>query len=328
MSEFVETEEVEEIGLIGKLVRGLGSLMGIGDTGLTDLEERLRRVTNSEKMKIRRDSLLPWGMLVHDSNRLHWVLETAKKMGFEDTPVQGSRIAAHAEKYVLSLLKEINITNGRKFTYEGHGIYYLKPLFPGVVARWNLKKVLLNEEDKSIRLDISAINSKEDVVVDCPGVKLSLEREQPRVADIVPFSLENVLKRKKISITSEELDFYYNFLGKENNGEGIPMMYPASFIVSSLLDAVSEKTGRPEGVLRGMDLVFHHQPKFGSKGEPAIIDTSVISSSKPREVGDVYLYNFKALCSQEGEPILSGKIRAFSKYKLGEEVKSSELNVS
>ena len=326
MPEIDESAEVEEVGLIVKLARGAGSLLGIGTSEVKGLEERIQDVAKTEKMKISRDSLPEWGLLVYDFNRLHWLRETAEKMGFEDTPVHGSRIAAHAEQYVLGLVRTINSINTHNFTYDGHGIRFKQPLYPGKTAKWNLTKVVLDEEAKSIGLDISAIDSDGTTIVDCPGVRLSLERERPEIEEVIPFSSEDVI-RKRISVTPNELTSYYRILGKEENNGGIPMMYPASFIVAALLEAVSTRTGKPEGGFLGMDLVFHHQPRFGPDGEPAVINTSVIASP-PRERRGKYFYDFQALCSQEGEPVLSGKVRAYVEYELGNGTKAPELSGS
>lgn len=291
--------DTSKINIISKILK----VTKINSENSKTLEQKIIDVAEREKMIIKNDIFSDWSFLVYDYNRIHRFRSSAQAMGFEDTPVYGTLIAARAEQYVLNLLQEINNMDGRILNYEGHTINFKRPLYPGKRANWNLLDV--KETEDGLDLNVSAVDSKGKVVISCPEVNLRLSRGRPESDRIISFSSDKVVERKKISIEQGELELFYKCLGKKPKQE-IPMMYPAAFIPAALLDLLSGKKGKPEGGYLGLELEFYNQPNLG------VFETIITMPSNPTQRRNMYHYTFEALCLQEGKPIFRGKVRCYS----------------
>jgi len=291
-------------GIFSKIFSPIARVLGLGSELEVSLETRVRDVAEKERMVFDGNPL--WAFIVHDYNEIHIFKDAAVSFGFENTPVYGTWIAGRAEQYVTNLLNELNNLNGRSLKYCGHTIKFKKPLYPGQLADWNLVNAI--EREGGIDLVVSASDSNGKSIIQCPEIVLRPSKIEIKAEEVIPFSSEDVVARKSVEIPEHKLKAYYSCLGKSPK-EDVPMMYAASFAVSSLLDISSRKAGRPEGGLAGMDLRFYNS------AIPGVINTSIRMPSPPEEKFGVYHYVFEGLCTQADKPILSGKFRVFSKSK-------------
>lgn len=272
----------------------------------------LLAVAENEKMSISRQTLLEWAYLAHDFNRIHIFSEYAKEAGFETTPIHGTLVAAGFEQYVRGLCRAINKITGKNLVYSGQTVKFSKPSYAG---RWKSGRINWNLEEvakagEGVDLKAFGINSRKQQAMLCPFTKLRTSLEKPDPDYITLFTApHNILERSNIEIKEEEKNSYYGCFGKKP-GDGLFIMYPSALIISTVLKLSSRRTGKPEGTYRRMDLNFHNEPELG------IFETMIRMPSSPRKVddgeGEKYRYKFETLCTQNGKPIVSGRVICYS----------------
>ncbi len=243
-----------------------------------------------------------WGKAVNDDNPIHTDIEIAKEMGFEDTPVHGTRIAAYAEQFVLDEISIMNNLGPEDLVYAGQSIKLRKPLYPGVEAEWFSE--FGNSGDEGNRLELKIFLNAGDEKIASGVAILDSVREKFRLGKI-----ENIVKTTTIPKDINKIQDYYECLDCVSYGE-LVMMYVAATIPSTLLTLLPKDDGKPKGGYSTIDLQFYNQPRAGD------IETIVGLASSPSKKKGTYFYTFEALCSQEGIPILSGKVKAYTNEEI------------
>jgi len=267
---------------------------GISPDSLPVLESRLKEISTQRKI-IHREIFSDWSRIVHDFNPIHYDEEKAKSLGFLTTPCYGSLLASHSEQYALKFLKILNTYSQKPLKYSAHSLQFKEPVYPNDSLSWQIEDV--SSTNNSLELKIIGKAGEKSAVLS--GIKFSDSLELPSQEEETFFSSTN-------SVDPHNINQYYKCLQDSNCS--IPIMYPASFIPSTLLELLSEKTGKQEGVYLSLNLKFHSPPKFGK------IKT-VLFKPKTRKIQDSYFYSFKTRSLQDS-PILSGEIKCVSKYNL------------
>jgi len=277
--------------------------------GLIEIAERL-------EMSISRYNLLEWAFLVHDWNRIHIFEDYAKEAGYRTTLVHGTLIAAGYEQYARGVCSLISKATGKNLVYAGQTIKFSEPSytrrFKKSKVNWLLENVVKKEQ--GVDLSVVGINLEKLRAITCPFTKLRESLESLSSDYITPFTVpSNVIERSNIEIKKGERNSAYRCLRKKPEEE-VLMMHPAAFIISTVLNLSSRRTGSPEGEYRRMDLNFHNQPELG------IFETMVRIPSPPKkldgEKGTIYRYIFEALCIQNDKPVVSGKVTCYSPYEI------------
>jgi len=281
-----------------------------------NFRNRLPDVAEGAEMSISRYNLLEWAFLVHDWNRIHIFEDYAKEAGYETTLVHGTLIAAGYEQYVRGICSLISKTTGKNLVYAGQTIKFSAPSYARRFKKGKVNWILENVVKKEGGVDLGAVgvNLKKLRAITCPFTKLRESLESLSSDYITPFTVpSNVLERSNIEIRKGERNSAYRCLRKKPEEE-VLMMHPAAFIISTVLNLSSRRTGSPEGEYRKMDLNFHNQPELG------IFETMVRLPSPPKkledEKGTIYRYIFEALCIQNDKPIVSGKVTCYSSHEI------------
>ena len=243
-----------------------------------------------------------WGKAVNDDNPIHTDIEIAKEMGFEDTPVHGTRIAASAEQFALDEINAMNSLGSENLIYTGQTIKLRKPLYPGVQAEWTSEFGSI--EDEGNKLELKVFLNAGDEKIASGVATVDLAREKFRLGKI-----EKIVKTTVIPKDADKIHDYYECLDCVSE-KGLDMMYVAATIPSTLLTLLPKDDGKPKGGYSTIYLQFYNQPKAGE------IKTIVGLASPPSMKRGTYFYTFEALCSQDDVPILSGKVKAYLKKKL------------
>jgi len=294
--------------------------LNFSDEQKQELEQRMVTISDNSVLRANREVSFKFAPIVRDGNKSHLFNSAAKKAGFQQTLDHGTHIAAHKEQYVLDILEVINAVNKigdsekkkKELVYINESIEEFKrPLYHGGKTNWHCEDV--REINNDIGLEFSAINEKGKDIIPKSISKLGLERRVFTAQDRDSFSENSIIASREDEIESDELGLYYECLGRMPQGI-VPMMFPASFPISLLLDVYSKETGKLEETYVGMDLEFHNQPNLSGK-----FTTRIIMPSKPEKKKRAYEYTFQTLCTQERTPILSGKIvcQSLKEIKLG-----------
>lgn len=296
------------LGKISEIASKIIHITKISSENMETLEERIIEVSERERMVVKRETLKDWSLLVYDLNRIHFFPNRAEKMGFKDSPVHGTLIAAHSEQYVLDLLQEINKISGQNLNYVRHSVDFKRPLYSEEKADWQLIDV--EEQANGINLYIVALDSRKKPIIVCRNINLAHSKIEPDLEKIKSsFSEDKVIIRKKTLVEEDELEFFYKCLEKKPREE-VPFMYVASFIPSALLDLLSRKMGKAEGGYSGIELEFYNQPKLG------IFETKIIMPSAPISKRKMNYYTFEALCLQDSALIFKGQAKCYSPNEL------------
>lgn len=301
---------MSEKGLL-KIVKKLG----FTDEQKQELKKRLAAISGNSVLRVQKNISFKWAPIARDYNKIHLFDSAAKEAGFEKTLVHGTYLAAHKEQYVLDILRIINAVNGvnedekkKEIFYVNESIEFKRPLYHGKKTSWNCDDVI--ENDDGVSFKFSAVNEKNKEIVPNSISKLGLERKIFTAEDMHDFSGSLVVDSREDEIKSDELELCYECLKRTPQGI-VPMMLPAVFTPSLLLDICSRETGKPEGVYSSMNLEFYNQPNLEGK-----FVTRIIMSTEPVKQRRFYKYTFKTLCTQEKTPILSGEVVCQSPKKV------------
>jgi hypothetical protein len=306
-----------------KDIFNLANLVGITDsTKLAMFVGEVADHTQKYKLTPSFDLLKHWGINSHDNNRIHLYREYAQDAGFETTPTHATLIAAHAEQYVLGLMDIIKKFNSEfNLKYSEQGFNFRGPLYPtddvakvdGGTLEWSLTDPSI--QDGNLLFFLSGINGRNKALV------RSLERRKPNAIFrgeaedtskyLAPFASKdvNILVEESYDIKASERQENYNLLEVEFREE-VLFTQAASLIPAALLSLSSKETGRPEGVYRSQNLVFHNQPRDGE------FETRVRLAAAPDIRKRAITYYFNAIVMQNDKLVVSGDLVCSSTYEL------------
>ena len=262
---------------------------------------------NKSRLVVTRRNLLEWAFVGQDFNSIHQFSEIAKRNGFKHTPVFGTFLAAGLEQYVNRIRGVIKDNFGKDFYYTGQTIKFSNPVYikDRVNVGYNPNKV--SSLEGGLLLTIIGTGRSNKEVFSCPSTKLSTIKNKQNGGFLIPYSdIGNIVYNAKHFIDDEVNEWYYRNLGFKDIPENVAIMNPASFIIASILQYSTKRTGKPEGIYSKMNLSFYDKPTLGE------FYTIVTVKGKPRVKGEFVKYDFEALCVQDNKPIVGGRVVCWS----------------
>jgi len=295
--------------------KGISKLTKSLQTTDTDEEEirsfhnDLSIITDNNLVNIPREFLFELPKISHDYNKVHTNIEVAKRAGFEDIVIPGSLILAYLERYILDFSGVINEFVGETFVYAGQNLKFTSPLYPEKDAKWEFGKT--KSYSDGFDLEINLLNPLRKKIVEGTS-KFRHRRVNPTSGDYEKFDTGRNIIEKEYEIFKEKkrdnLKPFYKFIQKPSKN-GVPLSYPAMYIISTALDKSIIGESESPGSYRELDLNFHNQPGLGD------YKTIIRLSETPKSRRKLNIYNFNAKVSQENKPIIFGKLKCVSEIK-------------
>ncbi|MEK7617141.1 MAG: hypothetical protein AAB414_03735 [Patescibacteria group bacterium] len=256
-------------------------------------------------------------VVTHDNNPIHRSAYIAKEilcLPEEKKVVPGVQLAALGEEYINEALVVINDRWNLDLKFVGSNIRFKKWIHPGDNVYWQVIKH--RELDQGADLIIEGRIGKRSGPLGI-GLVAYLRRSMP----IPKPSIEgDPLFRwtDEYTFNRKELDWFYTSVG-EPPREQIPWTYPIALIVASMLKKTLGPNGIPEGINRDMEFNYHKTHYLSNPGDSSSVKIDFYEARPIRDMtrrGLGFGYTLDALCIQNGEPLVSGRIQATTKRKI------------
>ncbi|GBE19723.1 hypothetical protein BMS3Abin17_00450 [archaeon BMS3Abin17] len=271
--------------------------------------------------QVSRRDIIGLGDIIEDHNPIHRDSEAARKstfVKFKDTPIMGTHLALIGERIISERLKKINehrtyVENKEaQMQILNQSTKFRGSAYPGEYILWAIssyKEIKLNS-NKEIELRISGSVDGKKII----DITSRLGIIKPGTKTKVP-KLDNPIHKEEYYIDNNLSDLYKFIGGKFRENNECPNMLPVSFVGSSLLSLLRERTKELTGANLSMNFNFEYYTF------PGLIDVEIYApvqkSAKKR--GNAYMYKFRAICTQvaNSTPVNHGEIVVATPNELG-----------
>jgi acyl dehydratase len=263
-----------------------------------------------EKIQITRDENTAYCNLTYDFNPRHRdpaIARASTFIKFDDTPIVGTLLLAHgariAQRGLENLRARWGITDQELFVVC-YDIAFKNPAYPERDIEFRLDDHS-ESPSKGIEVKIKATDGNDQTLAVVSTVFHSAYEPRPTI-DGPMFSM-------LYDTPQTELSFFYRITRDRERPE-MPLVLRPSFIPSTLLQFLQDKTGSMEGGNLRMTVQYLSQPTLLSKPEdvvpgPTQIDIfPVLRKHGPVSEGNSR-YTFPAIVSQDRRPLAYADIR-------------------
>jgi acyl dehydratase len=254
----------------------------------------------TERTKISQEDNIGYCDITEDFGVIHRDAEAARAYAgefFRDTPIVGTltdAIGSGVSGRVFEKLVNFWEEEGQEFKIVGQQTKFSDVVYPGDSISWTFPEQGYRENIDGVELSI--VGSVKGREVASVTTRLGKDfRQMPQIA--------GPILSRRFMIGEKEVSKAYQCAHEEPRNE-VPASLVRAYVPSTLLVFQKEKTGKEEGMNRSMDFDVIREAKQGE------IQADIFYPEKipTRPTRGNYIYRFRAVVSQDSEPLQYGVV--------------------